>query len=397
MVSVTDADGWESESASSTATVNGVKDAADLQARTTEPVEEHVDEPPVVTEEAVALPDAAAGDEKPPVVAAGTDDKKAPPKRGTAEHGEDRVRTLRRDIASATNELRTLEATRDATKGELASSRAELDALRRELVTLRSGQPAAEKPAVVDQPTADDPKPLWADYDAKGKPYDDFVADLGRWGARQETRALQTKFDAEQKDRDAKAKTATETADRDRANTERGTRHQARLADARTKIPDFDTRVDPDFPISPSMQNVIIDAQDGPGIMVALCEGRIDPTVETHLWQPLWEKIVSSPIGAQLLEHLSATPADAVRLRSLNPLQGISELTKIEARLEAANSGSAPARPVSKAKAPGQPVVGSGKQPSGVDFQAHSDDDFGPGWAARELKREQDAQRSRGY
>ena len=179
-----------------------------------------------------------------------------------------------------------------------------------------------------------EPTPDWVRYksmDAAPKAdqfenYDDYTAALATFvtDARQhdyETRRQQYFQDQEQQESDA-AHTA---------------QWQDRLAKARTDNPDLDTTLDPDVPMSLPMQYLAME----------------------------------SPVGIQLLQYLSANPDDSQRLSTLHPAEVYREMGKLEERLAAATTPSGPARSISHAKPPIQPL---GSSPHTPDPHEISDD-----------------------
>lgn len=91
--------------------------------------------------------------------------------------------------------------------------------------------------------------------------------------------------------------------------------------------------------------------------------GRINP--ETPLSAPMMHYIKTSPLGVEILQHLSDDQELAQRLSSLHPAEVLPELGEIKATLKAqleAASSPAPAlkaKPQSQATPPIQPVKGS--------------------------------------
>lgn len=229
-----------------------------------------------------------------------------------------RRRSLQDRIDEITREKYQTARERDALK-------AEREALKRELDALKAPKPAQQPSTPPTHGPESDPEPTPDQFDS----YEKFVKAQARWEARQEFREQQ-----------AAARAQAERQQDAAAERERATTWQTRLAETRHKTPDFDSRINPDLPISEPMRDIVMDSEVGP----------------------------------ELLLYLSEHPDLAQRLSTLHPIQVIREMGKLEARLDAAHSGPASAaKPtVSQAPAPIKPVAGT---PQTTDPLALSDDD----------------------
>lgn len=140
-----------------------------------------------------------------------------------------------------------------------------------------------------------DPRPLEADFP-------DFAAyaeAVGRWGARQEVAKAEA----------ARTRRAEQT-DRQRWEGERQTKYMERYAKFRDSNPDFEQEINRD---------------------------------DLVLTAPMVDAIKDSEMGPAMLLHLARNSSDIDRISRLHPVLAYGEMKKIEARLEAANSGSAQA------------------------------------------------------
>ena len=190
----------------------------------------------------------------------------------------------------------------------------------------------AAKPA----PTpAADPPPDWVRYKAMAaapkadqfENYDDYTAALATFVT-----------DARQHDYETRRQQYFEAQDQQEAHAAHAGQWQDRLTQARTDNPDLDATLDPEVPMSLPMQYLAME----------------------------------SPVGIQLLQYLSANPDDSQRLSTLHPAEVYREMGKLEERLAAAPStASGPARSISHAKPPIQPL---GSSPHTPDPHEISDD-----------------------
>ena len=217
---------------------------------------------------------------------------------------------------------RMLEATREAAelKRELERERAERVRERAETEQLRAGKtaPAEAKPT----PKPADGKPTSEQYDT----YEAYLDARDEWNDRQrETRdAERERFTA----RDQGIKTAVQTF--------QGLMQKTAEADAtfKERTADLATSLQPSFTLAQG-QSV------GPLNVAA-------------------DEIISSEQAPALMLHFAEHPEDLQRLGALRtPLDVQMAIAKLEGRLGAASTASAPRAEVSKARPPIRPVIGS--------------------------------------
>ena len=178
------------------------------------------------------------------------------------------------------------------------------------------------------------PQPDWARFKAlpaapkadQFENYDDYTAALATFVT-----------DARQHEHETRRHQYLQAREQQVAESARATQWQNRLAQARTETPNLDATLDPTVPMSVPMQYLAME----------------------------------SPVGIQLLQYLSAHPDESQRLSTLHPAEVYREMGKIEERLSAASTPSGPARVVSHAKPPIQPL---GSSPHAPDPTAVTDD-----------------------
>lgn len=287
-----------------------------------EPVEEKAPTTDAPEKTAIAEPEPAMAEKEAPAED-GEPDEKAAKERDEA--GRFKAKKPRNDPQARIDEItakhRQAERERDAERARVA-------ALEAEVARYRQPQPPAppQTPAVPShaqyrvEPTRVMPKE--EEVGSKYPTYGDYMSDLARWHGEQ--------LFAEQ------AQTQREQA--------RGHSFQARLAQARQQIPDFDQQLRGDLPITKDMAEAIQD----------------------------------SPVSPLLLLHFSHHPEDAQRLSTLPPAVVSREMGRLEAWLIAAmrqQQQGAPApvvQPaVSHAKPPIKPV---GSSPPAADPHEITDD-----------------------
>jgi len=198
----------------------------------------------------------------------------------------------------------------------------------------RVAELSAPAPAAAPAAVPADAQPDWARY--KSMPsapkaeqfenYDDYTAALATFVTDARQHEYETRRQAYYQEQEQREAHAAHTA-----------QWQERLAKARTENPDLDATLDPDVPMSLPMQYLAME----------------------------------SPVGVQLLQHLSANPSESQRLSTLHPAEVYREMGKLEERLTAAPSVSGPARGVSHAKPPIKPL---GTSPHTPDANEISDD-----------------------
>ena len=176
--------------------------------------------------------------------------------------------------------------------------------LEAELATLRA-QPAPAETSP-DKPRVD-----------QFETYEAFIEATALWAASQ----------AEQKARQSVAalEARVEADQAARARAEQAAVYQDRVEAARSVLPDFDTIVNQDLPIS----------------------------------QPMRDEILSNPLGPQLAYWLGSHPEECERLSSLPPRAVLIELGKVLAQVDRVPPGSRPsAAPRTQAPPPIRPVGG---------------------------------------
>jgi hypothetical protein len=211
------------------------------------------------------------------------------------------------------------------TKQREAERRADMAEAR--LDALAQPAPTPEQP-----PAA--PTPDWARFKAMAaapkadqfESYDDYTAALATFVT-----------DARQHEHETRRQQYYEGQAKKDAHDARTAQWQERLAKARTDIPDLDATLDPDVPMSLPMQYLAME----------------------------------SPVGVQLLQHLSSHPDESQRLSTLHPAEVYREMGKLEERFSAASTPSGPARVISHAKPPITPL---GSSPHTPDATEISDD-----------------------
>lgn len=266
-----------------------------------------------VAETSSAAADAPAPEpvtEDPPPAAATASDTDATEASETPMDPATVAKTRRRDPRAAVQAAITKQREAER-RADMAEAR--LDALS-----------TAAKPA----PTpATEPPPDWARYKAmptapkadQFENYDDYTAALATFVT-----------DARQHDYETRRQQYLQEQEQQEAHTAHAAQWQERLAKARADNPDLDATLDPEVPMSLPMQHLAME----------------------------------SPVGIQLLQYLSANPSDSQRLSTLHPAEVYREMGKLEERFAAAPStSSGPARSVSHAKPPIEPLGSSPHTP----------------------------------
>lgn len=172
--------------------------------------------------------------------------------------------------------------------------------------------PTPKKFAAMPDADPDDPKPVSADFED----YEDFIDARAGWMAR--------RFIEQEK---RQAREAHQRAMADHARTERRTTFAQRLESARQSHADFDARTNKPTPLTPPMQDVVVDSE----------------------------------IPGEILLYLADHGEEADRIRRLpTALAQFGEMKKLEARLETrpqdAPSGPSRATTLSSATRPIKPV-----------------------------------------
>jgi hypothetical protein len=223
---------------------------------------------------------------------------------------KDRRRSARAAVQDAVNKQRDAERRADKAEARLEVSTASVE------------------------PPRDAPQPDWARFKAMASApkadqfenYDDYTAALATFVT-----------DARQHEHETRRQQYYQAREQEESHAAHAAQWQERLTQARTDNPDLDATLDPDVPMSLPMQYLAME----------------------------------SPVGVQLLQYLSAHPDDSQRLSTLHPAEAYREMGKIEERLSAASTPSGPARVISHAKPPIQPL---GSSPHTPDATEVSDD-----------------------
>lgn len=253
------------------------------------------------------------------------------------ERSKDRVARIRGEIAAATK-----------AKHEAAGTS-----------TARTEVKAEEKTAA--KADAEKPKkPVWADFEAAGKTFEEFQ-DARDEFVRAELRA-ELKADAE--------KTAEDKikADREeRAAQERQQQYRERLEATKAKLPDFDAVIAEglkDVPAAPFFDAMVKRHSHGPEIAYALAKDP-DLAFEVSNMEPprfvfdLIRATESAEMAVAVLAHLTDNPAVYEDICRSHPIQAAKKISRIEAGFERAHDGSRSARGISKASPPTRPIGGT--------------------------------------
>lgn len=238
---------------------------------------------------------------------------------------EQRKAKIQDEINALVRQRGETQRERDAIAQELAALRAERDR------AVPRPEPARQAPAPM--PTGDE-RPRESDF----TDYAEFTAAVGQWSARQAIREFQEGLQQR-----------AEQEQRTQWETQRQQSFAERLADARQRIPQFDSLVNrEDIELSP----------------------------------PMIDAIKDSPVAPDLMVHLAQHPDEAQRIYALHPVLAFGEMKALEGRLSAASfqSGSVrQTRSISQARPPIKPV-GSAPSPSVDD---PSSMEFGPEYVRR--------------
>ncbi len=224
---------------------------------------------------------------------------------------------------------------------EREQARREAAALREQLAALqaqvRDPQAPAPQPEAAERhqaapSDASDPPPLEDQFDT----YAGFVAAQARWAARQQYRELM-----EHAQQQAEAQHA------DALRHTRASTFAERMQAASQAEPELLTSLSPEvLNLRPAMSLQPGERPDG-GTAVA-------------------DALLESEQPQQLMRYLSDHPDDLRRLRALHPMLAMREVGRLEARLDAAPSGSVSQPSLSQAKPPIQPVGRGASVPPGA-------------------------------
>lgn len=229
---------------------------------------------------------------------------------------EGRKQSIQREIDDLVRQRADTQRERDRIAAEVAD-------LERKKAAL-----AAPAPSKAAAPAADpDAEPQEDQFETYGQ----YVKAQARWEARQEIKQARENY-------------SKEAAARDKAEQARvqRTRHDDRVEAFKATRPDFDD---------------LMASADALGLQPS---------------EPMIQAILESEIGPQMMVHLAEHPDEYRRITSLpRPLMAYREMSKLEARLEAASTGPAPVVSVSQAKPPLKPV---GSAPSTGEKTDATDD-----------------------
>jgi hypothetical protein len=260
--------------------------------------------PEIPSDEDVEGDDHQDGDK--PYVEASTDDdapKKKRRRRGRSY--KDRASQLAREKAIEKSRADSLEAQLTAYQKDQAKAPVPAaPAAPKDSVTAATPDPATAAPA--------DGRPSQEDFDS----YDAFQEALVDWKV--QTKITEHEAGRERIERDRAQQRAQETL---------VATHSARIDSFRSEHEDFDAVVDQgkDLPITRPMQDAVLNSDVGPGLMYHLCQ------------------------------H----PEECDRIAGMHPMMAIKEMGKLEARIEAAQTGPvSSAETVTRAPRPIKPVGG---------------------------------------
>lgn len=247
--------------------------------------------------------------------------------------------------------------------------------LERQLAT-RAGTPAAPpqtpptaSSAVPSGAATSEPRPNPDDAAKYPQgPYDpQYIADLGAWGARQETRRLQ-------EERDDRTRAEADTA----AARERFQGFRDRVDAAKAADPEFVTKLSPEVKALRPLSSLTREER------AALVQSGDTGSLAAAA---VMEEVLGSDASASLLLHFSTHPEDLARLTTLHPRQMLREFGRLEARFTSSASSSAAPLPVpvtSAAPPPPEQLGGRTTTPADPERAAVVSRDFP---AFREAKR----------
>jgi hypothetical protein len=271
------------------------------------------------TEELEETAESAAGTDSeeepaPPIVMATSEEvskEEAPLKRKRRRRGrsyKDRASQLAREKAAATLRANTLEM-------ELEKLRTQVTAppiLPAPVETPVAAPPAEETPPVEATAASTDGKPVQEQFET----YDAFQEAMVDWKVNQRLE----KHETQQRDRIERDRVQ-------RAQEESVAAHTARIDTFRAAHTDFDAVIEKgkNLPLTRPMQDAVMNSESGPALMYHLCQN----------------------------------PEECDRIAGLHPMMAIKEMGRLEAHVEAADTGPASsAELVTKAPRPIKPVGG---------------------------------------
>lgn len=239
-----------------------------LSATSDVPVVEVVETPAVETAEQVAAPEAEASEpgaeaETQDITETGADDAGRDNDTGD-EPGKAKAEIppyAKREITKARNRQREAQAERDEARTARAAAEARLD------LALKAQAESADKA----KPAADTPRPNRETFDTP----DAYETALITWAADNASRTTATDLEAKMAKQADDAKKAKEDADKRKIVTERITSWQDKRTAFIKDHPDFEDIAEADdLKISPSMTELLLEADNGPELAYALGKDR---------------------------------------------------------------------------------------------------------------------------
>lgn len=330
---VAEADGWEITSHS---TVTGATPPTveALQSQIADEVAPPADSPE-------ALPPQAS--EEAPAADESLEAKPEPPKKTAA----DRKAQLQAEINAAVRER--------------AEQRRALEAEKAELVRLRAER---ERVAAPPAPPADEP--TWEAFEAQGKTWDEYRQADRAWTA-QQIKALaaeQAKTIAEQL-----VEERLQAREQQAVAREIDAAHQARVAAAREKFPDFQQVVEQnldDIPRTPFLEAAVMRHPHGGELLYHLAQHPAETKALATLDLPVMvmDAVMEMDAPGPLLTYFGQHPEALEDLRRKPPATALVALGRLSAQfdgnsLEGAKNGSPATAPVTRAPAPIRPVGGT--------------------------------------
>ena len=234
--------------------------------------------------------------------------------------------TFRSKRSNPVERMKDATAKEAAAKRELAQATKERDEARAEAARVRAELESMHRPVSASSPTGEASTAAPNPRDLVTYPEGQFDQQYMRDVAKFEARQVYAQARAE--------------AERELAQRSVSEQWAARLAQAKSDIPDFDARVDPQTPVSADIHPYIVRQDDGP----------------------------------QILLYLSEHQDEAQAIARLHPIEQIGRIGKIQARIEAALRGTA--RPVFRPSAAPPPIQPLGGAPTTPAPDASDDEPF---------------------
>lgn len=256
------------------------------------------------------------------------------------------------------------------TRFERGQEERRLAAIRQEIADLEAKRTAPPKAGERPVPTE---RPTWKQYDADGKDFDDFTADLERY--------LEAKTDAR---READRRAELKAAEAEAQAAHEATFHQSvaeKMEAARAAHPDYDEAITVLDTIKSDDALFLRDAmqqhEQGGEIAYFLAKNMdavTKPLLERTLTYPMMDALRETTNPTGFLHYLAAHADEAERIARLSPASALVALGRIVARLEDAPAGSStPARPVTKAVPPPAARVDGSRSVAGSPRDADED------------------------